>query len=150
MEYQFNDFMKAVKPQDKEFVQSIHDTLVGDGYKTKIENKATGMFIAYSHPRTKRAFANLFFRKSGLQARVYAEGHKSYLDFISKLSEEIEQRIAKQKTCDSCAPTCTKGYKFSIRGNDYCKCRYGCFHFEVTNATKPIIANLIKLEKETR
>ena len=150
MDYQFSDFIKVVEPQDKEFVQNIHDNLIGDGYKTKIENKATGMFIAFSHPKTKRAFLNLFFRKTGLQARVYAEGHKSYLDFIGKSPEEIEQRIAKAKTCDSCGPTCTKGYSFSIRGTDYFKCRYGCFHFEVTATNKPFIAELIKLEKATR
>jgi len=146
----FEDFLAQVSAEHKKDISKIHEMLVADGYKAKIEDKATGMFISYSHPKTKRAFLNLFFRKSGLQTRIYAEGHRSYLDFIGKLPPEIEQRIDKAKTCDGCAPTCTKGYKFSIRGKEYFKCRYGCFHIEVNIANKPIILELIKLEKATR
>ena len=146
----FEDFLAATPDAHKSFVATIHELLTADGYKFKVEDKATGMFIAYAHPKTKRAFCNLFFRKSGLQARIYAEGHKGYLDFLANLPEHIEAKIAKAKTCDACAPTCTKGYGFSIRGNDYFKCRYGCFHFEVTDTTKPIVMELIKLEKGAR
>ena len=146
----FEDFLDQVSGEHKDAVAAIHKSLTADGYKAKIENKATGMFVAYSHPKTKRAFLNFFFRKSGLQARLYAEGHKSYLDFISKLSKEQEQRISKAKTCDGCAPTCTKGYKFSIQGNEYYPCRYYAFHFEINATNKSTIIDLINLEKETR
>lgn len=146
----FEEFLAQVSDEHKKDIAAIHESLTADGYKAKIEDKVSGMFISYSHPKTKRAFLNLFFRKSGLQARVYAEGHESYIDFIGKLPEDMEKRIAKAKTCDGCAPTCTRGYEFSIRGNDYFKCRYGCFHFDVNANTKPIIMELIKLEKATR
>jgi len=150
MSHQFSDFIYIVEPQDKEFVVSTHNGLVGDGYKAEIGARKTGMYISYSHPKTKRAFLHLFFRSGKLQSRVYTEGQKNYADFIDKLPEEQEQRISEVRKCNGCAPTCTKGYALSIRGNEYYPCRYYAFHLDVNKTTKPIILDLIKLEKASR
>jgi predicted N-acyltransferase len=146
----FIDFLAQVNDDDKELVITINEVLMADGYKIEIGERKSGLYMSYSHPKTKRAFLHLFFLKRGLQCRIYTEGHKNYADFINKLSEEQEQRIAKARKCDNCTPSCTKGYGLTIRGNKYFTCRYYAFHLDLNAVNKPIIMDLIKLEKQAR
>ena len=77
--YNFEDFLAEVSQEQKAEITNIHENMSESGYKNKIEKKASGFLIAYTHPKTKRSILNLFFRKDGLQIRIYAENHKQYI-----------------------------------------------------------------------
>jgi len=154
--YQFEDFLAEVDKEQKAAVANIHETMTGSGYKNKVEKKASGFLVAYTHPKTKKSILNLFFRKDGLQARIYAENHKQYADFIDKLPEDMEVQIAKAIDCKrfltppECSDTCSAGYDILIRGNRYQKCRYSCFHFKADRKSLPVITEFIEQEKVSR
>jgi len=155
MEFKFEDFLADISQEYRNGVTQIHEELTTDKYKMKIEKKASGLLVSYSHPKTKRSLLNWVFRKSGLHIRIYAEGHANYADFISTLPNDMEASIAKSSQCKQffnppqCSPKC-RGYDISIRGNKYQKCRYDCFLMQITQENLPIITELIRLEKETR
>jgi hypothetical protein len=154
--FQFDDFLAEVKQEENVGVTNIHEFLTGNGYKHKVEKKATGFLVGYTHPKTKRSIFNLFFRKDGLQARIYAENHKQYADFIDKLSEEMETQVAKATNCKrfltppEYSDTCSAGYDILIKCNRYQKCRYSCFHFRANTKTLPVIAEFVELENSAR
>ena len=156
MPYQFDDFLSGVCEAHKKFVVSTNESLLGDSYKVKIESKASGMFISYSHPKTKRSVVNFLFRKTSLLVRLYADNFDKYIDFLNSLPEKMEKEIAKASVCkrlinpDECNPKCLKGYDFFIREKHYQKCRYNCFEFEVTGESIPILANFIESERKER
>jgi hypothetical protein len=151
--FQFEDFLAAVNQEQKAEVTKIHESITGSGYQFKVEKKPSGFFVGYLHPKTKRSLFNLFFRKGGLQARIYAENHRQYADFIDNLPEEMEAQVAKANMCKrfltppECSDTCSAGYVISIRGNRYQKCRYSCFHFKANTQSLPVIIEFIELEK---
>ena len=153
--YEFEDFLAEVTEQKAE-VTNIHESMTESGYKNKVEKKASGFLVAYSHPKTKRSVLNLLLRKSGLQVRIYAENHEQYATFIDNLSEEMEAQVAKATICKrfltppGCSDSCSAGYDISIRGNRYQKCRYSCFHFKVNAKSLPVITEFIELEKSFR
>ena len=93
--YQFEDFLAEVAQEQKTAVTNIHEIMTGSGYTNKVEKKASGFFVAYTHPKTKKRILNLFFRKDGLQSRIYAENHKQYADFIDNLPEDMEAQVSK-------------------------------------------------------
>lgn len=155
-EYQFVDFLANVNPDCKDAVVIIHDTLTGDGYKTKIESKSNGFFVSYSHPKTKRSMLNLLFRKKGLIARIYGDNIGKYPEFLDSLPENMEKEIGKAGTCkrlidpQDCNPRCVKGYDFFVRGNRYQKCRYSCFQFTMSPESIPAITEFIEKERAAR
>ena len=148
----FEDFIAEVKQELKPAVINLHETMIENEYKFKVEKKASGFLVAYTHPKTKRSILNLFFRSDGLQLRIYAENHKQYADFISNLPEEMEEQIAKATNCKrfltppECSDTCSAGYDILIRGNHYQKCRYSCFHFKADTNSLPIIKDFVEKE----
>jgi hypothetical protein len=150
------DIIAEINQEQKAAVTNIHETMTGSGSKNKVEKKASGFFVSYTHPKTKRSILNLFFRKNGLQARIYAENHKQYANFIDNLPEDMEAQIANAQDCKrfltppECSDTCSAGYDISIRGNRYQKCRYSCFHFNANTKSLPIIAEFIEQEKALR
>jgi len=156
IKYQFEHFLSEVAKEQKTAVTNIHETMTASGYKNKVEKKVSGFFVAYTHPKTKRSILNLFFRKDGLQLRIYAENHKHYANFIDNLPEDIESQIAEATDCKQfltppeCSDTCSAGYDISIRGNRYQKCRYSCFHFKADTNIFPVITEFIEKEKSYR
>jgi hypothetical protein len=154
--YQFEDFFAEVNQEQKAAVTNIHESMTGSGCKNKVEKKTSGFFVSYTHPKTKRSILNLFFRKNGLQARIYAENHKQYANFIDNLPEDMEAQVAKATMCKrfltppECSDSCLAGYDISIRGNRYQKCRYSCFHFKANTKNLPVIVKFIDLESAAR
>jgi len=130
---EFNQFLEAVEPQHREFVHKLHEELAAHRFKIKIEEKATGLFAAYSHPKTKRSFLNLFFRKSGMKARIYPDGVNKYI--IANLPDSMEKEIDKAMPCKrllnpaDCNPKCIMGYSFNLKDKQQIKCRYNCLNF---------------------
>jgi hypothetical protein len=154
--YQFDDFLAEVGTEQKGFAASIHEALLRDGYKCRIENKASGLFVSHSHPKTKRSITNLFFRKSGLFFRIYADNNDRYADLLNRMPADMEREIDKAPVCkrfidpEDCNPKCIMGYDFSIRGKQYRKCRYVCFQFKVTAENMPFLSEFTKNEMENR
>ena len=152
----FEGFLEAVAPDCREFIGKFDRLLRDDGYKLKLESKASGLFASYSHPVSKRSIANLFFRKKGFFARIYADNCGQYAGFLDKLPPEMEREIARAPACkrllnpDDCNPKCVMGYDFTVRDNRYKKCRYSCFQFEVTPGSMPVIAGFVANEKACR
>ena len=156
MQYQFEDFLAGVDKDYRNFVTNVHEALLRDSYNIKIESKASGMFVSYSHPKTKRSILNFLFRKSGLLVRIYADYSSGYTDLLNRLPEKMEKEIAKATLCKrlvnpgECNPKCIKGYDFFIREKRYQKCRYNCFEFAVNNESLPVLADFIESERKER
>ena len=156
MKYQFEDFLSEVSADDREFVCKIHESLLHDGYRSKIESKASGFFVSYSHPKTKRGMVNFLFRKSGLFVRIYADHLGKYVDFVNRLPEKMEDEIRKAPVCKrlinpkDCNPKCITGYDFSIRDSRYQKCRYCCFQFAINPEAVPVLSKFIENERGQR
>ena len=154
--YQFEDFFSEVSAENKEFVANINQTLSQEGYKTKIENKANGFFVSYSHPKTKRSMLNFLFRKNQLITRIYADNFSKYADFLNRLPDKMEKEIAKASVCkrlinpETCNPKCILGYDFYINKNHYQKCRYSCFQFAVDAESIPILSEFVENERKER
>jgi len=154
--FQFENFLADVPPDCKEFAAKIHESLLGDGYKCKIESKASGFFVSYSHPQTRRSLLNFLFRKQGLLLRLYADHAGQYADFLNGLPEEMEREIKKAPVCKrllnpaDCNPKCVAGYDFFVGENHYQKCRYGCFQFAVNARSIPVLTEFVELERNCR
>ena len=155
-QYQFDDFLSEVNPDHREFVTKVHESLIGDRYKAKIESKASGFFVSYSHPKTKRSMVNFFFRKKGFYTRIYADNTGKYPDFLCTLPGTMKKEIDKSPVCkrlvdpDACNPKCILGYDFSVGDNHYQKCRYSCFQFEVNPDSIPFIVDFVEHEQTER
>jgi hypothetical protein len=154
--YQFEDFLSEVGVDNREFVANIHAMLAQDGYKCKIELKASGFFVSYSHPKTKRSMLNFLFRKNGLFTRIYADNVIRYADFLNRLPEKMEKEINKAPVCkrlinpEDCNLKCITGYDFSVKDNRYRKCRYQCFQFSVNPDSRPVLISFIEKERKER
>lgn len=154
--YQFEDFLSEVNPEYKGFAVQIHESLLQDGYKVKVESKTAGFFVSYSHPKTKRSMLNFLFRKKGLLVRIYADNYSKYTDFLNSLPEKMESEIGKASVCkrlvnpEDCNPKCVMGYDFNIKNNRYQKCRYSCFQFVVYDESIPFIEAFVENERALR
>ena len=153
---QFEDFLSEVDENYKEFVTNIHESLLLNNYKFKIESKASGLFVSYSHPKTKRSMLNFLFRKNGLFVRIYADNVDKYVDFLNGLPEKMEKEIEKAPVCkrlinpDDCNPKCITGYDFYVRDKHYQKCRYSCFQFAVNSDSILVLSDFIENERKER
>ena len=147
MDIQFNDFLMAVEPQHQNFVKEINEKLITCGYKIKIENKATGYYVSYSHPKTKRSLFSFFFRKKGMKVRFYPK--KVNIEILNNLPNTMKTELAGAMPCkrlinpNDCNPKCVMGYDFILDGKRYQKCRHNCFEFFVTTESMPVIIELI-------
>jgi len=154
--FAFENFLADVSPAYCEFAETIHGELLGDGYRCRIESKANGFLVSYSHPQTKRSILNFLFRKGRLHVRLYADCLDGYAGLLDRLPGSMERAIAKAPVCKrlldpaQCNSRCPMGYAFTIRGSRYQKCRYNCFLLEVTPESAPVLAALIGEERGGR
>ena len=154
--YAFEDFLAHVCADNLQFVLKIHEALLHDGYKVKVENKASGFFVAYTHPKTKRSMLNFLFRKNALLMRIYADGFNKYADFLNRLPETMEKEITKAPVCkrlinpNDCNPKCIMGYDFSIKDTNHKKCRYSCFQFTINSFSIPLLSDIVENERKER
>ena len=155
-EIPFENFLAEVSPQYVEFVTNLHDYLLTNGCKLKIETAKNGYVVSYSYAKTKRVFMNFVFRKSGLIARIYGDNVNKYIDFMQTLPAEMNKAIDKAPICKrlldptACNSRCSMGYAFEIGGNTYLKCKYNCFMFGVNDENIPFIKTFIENEIKER
>jgi len=142
-QYKIEDFIQAVDPAHQAFASATHEKLSTGSYKTKIENKASGLFVSYTHPKTKRSLLNFLFRKTGLLVRLYPDNASSRFS-MDKLPASMIKEIDKAPDCKMCSEKCIKGYKFMLLGQEYDKCRYNAFLFAVTGESKPVLTEWLE------
>ena len=140
----FNDFLITVEAQHQGFVQAMHEKLIEKNFKIKIESKASGFFVSYSHSKTKRSLLNFLFRKNGLLVRIYPSNTE--VKVPSDLTASMKKEIEKSPDCKLCNDKCPKGYNFSINGQLYDRCRYNAFLFAVTEESKSVLTEWIQAE----
>jgi hypothetical protein len=151
-EYVFEDFLESVDKDFKDFVGKVHGALLKNDYKPKIESKASGLFISYAHPKTKRSILNFLFRKKGLLVRIYGDNCNKYEDLINRLPENMVKQIDKAGVCkrlvdpQACNSKCALGYGFYIGEKRYQKCRNSSFYFDVDVESAPFLLRMIEGE----
>lgn len=154
--YSFEDYVLRLPPELQPAVLAIHENLLRDGCKCKVESKVSGLFASYSHPKTRRSMLNFGFRKGGAFVRLYADNHSRYLELLHGLPENMAAAVAKSPDCKrlknplDCSPTCPMGYDFQIRDTHFQKCRYSCFQFLLNTESVETIATLIEHERKYR
>ena len=155
-EYQFEDFLMNVDDNYKEFANKINEILLQNSYKVKIEAKASGFFVSYAHPKTKRSILNFLFRKKGLLVRVYADNCDKYSNVLNGMPQKIKAKIEKASVCkrlispQECNPKCIMGYDFYIGDDRFQKCRYSCFELDVDSESIPFLHEFITSEIKER
>ncbi len=154
--YAFDDFLPQVAPDHLPFVLDLDSALRAWGYKTKVELAKSGYVVSYLHPKTKKTLLNYVFRKTGMLMRIYGDHVGGYLDFLQTLPESMAKEVAGEPNCKrllnpaACNSRCPMGYVFSIRGEEYQKCRYNAFVFDVTNETMPFLKPFVEKEALAR
>ena len=157
--YQLEDFLALVDCDYRNFVLEIHEMLLQDGYKLKIQlTKLYGLHISYSQPKIKvvKGIIVYFLVNNGkLKIRINADNLAEYPDVLNRLPENILQQMDKADNClkiidqNKCWQGCI-GYDFHIGGRHYQKCLNNCFLLDVDAESFPFLLELIKREKSQR
>jgi len=150
----YEDFIQAVDPSQKDFVQELHSCLLKSGCKPAFEEKKNGPFASYKHTKLKKSIANFITRKQNTLVRIYAENTDKYPDFLNKMPNEMVQSLegageCKRLTQNGCSPKCS-GYDFTINDRRFQKCRYNCFEFLVTEVSTGYVKDFIEKEINER
>jgi len=154
--YTFEQFIETVDDEFKGFAEKINTSLLTQGYTSKIESKANGYFVSYSHQKSKRSLLNFLFRKGKLICRIYPENVERHHDIVHSLPDKMVEEINKAAKCkrflnpEDCSDKCLGGYDFVIKDTNYKRCRYSCFQFLVTGESMVFIADMIGKEVECR
>jgi len=154
--YTFGQFLETVDNNYKDFTEKTNANLLSNGYISKIESKANGYFVSYSHQKSKRSLLNFLFRKSGLICRIYPENVDRHHEIVHSLPDKMVQEINKAAKCkrflnpDDCWDKCLGGYDFNIKDTNYKRCRYSCFQFLVTDESMSYIDDMVRKEIECR
>ena len=157
--YQLEDFITIVNEDCKEFVSTVHEIMLSEKYKPKIQiMKSTGLQLSYAEPKIKgvSGIILIFFMREGkLMIRIYAKNHKAYPDVLNRLPETIVNQIENAPDCvkfsdpNKCWKGC-RGFDFNIQGQQYQKCYVACFQLIVDNEGTPYFLELIEHEVKAR
>ena len=156
--HQFEDFLMTVEDDHKKFVTTIHEMMLQDGYKLKVqETKSYGLHISYSQPKikvVKGIILYLLIREGKLMIRINMDGHAKYTDVFNRLPERMVSQIDKMDDCKklidptACWNGCG-GHDLYIAGKHYKKCICS-FRFDVDSESMPYLFELIQSETKER
>ena len=157
--YQLEDFLSLVNNDDRDFIITVHEMMLQNGYKIKVQStKSYGLHISYSQPKIKTVkgiIVYLLIRDGKLMIRINADNHTKYLGFLNRLPESIAIQIDKSDDCikmidpQRCWQGCM-GYDFHIREKRYQKCITNCFLLDVNSESFPFLVEIIKGEIKER
>ncbi|MCL2840861.1 MAG: hypothetical protein FWE05_08815 [Defluviitaleaceae bacterium] len=157
--YQFDDFLTTVTNDCKGLVTAVHEMLLRDNYKPKIQvTKSTGLQLSYHQPKIKttRGIILIFFhRNEKLLIRICGSHYQSYPDVLERLPKSIVRQISQADNCvkfidpQKCWKGCI-GYDFHIGGKHYQKCAINGFQFDVNAENMPYFLEIIKSENRER
>jgi hypothetical protein len=150
----FEQFFEAVDESNKAFVSDLHNYLIDNGCKVTFEEKKNGYLASYKYGKPPKAVLNFLFRKQGMLTRIYGEKISGYPDLLNTLPNEMVQSIESAGICkrlvhNTCSPKCS-GYDFMIGDEHFQKCRYSCFEFLMTDASRPFIKTFTEHELKER
>jgi len=153
--YQLEDFLGIVNEGSKEFVLIVHEMMLQENYKPKIQvMKSTGLQLSYAEPKAKGVTGIIlifFMHEEKLIIRIYAKSHKAYPKVLNDLPEAIVSQIENAPNCvkfadpNKCWKGCI-GYDFQIQGQQYQKCYVACFQLIINNGSYPYLLALITHE----
>jgi len=157
--YQLDDFLTLVDNDHKGFVLTVHEMLMQEGYKLKVQaTKLYGLHISYSQPKIKvvKGIIVYFLLNDGkLMMRINADNYTKYSDILNRLPENILNQMDKSDNCikmidpQKCWQGCM-GYDFHIGDKHYQKCLINCFLLRVDSESFPFLLELIKSEAKER
>lgn len=149
---EYADFLSAVSPEYKDYVNGIHSFMLRNESKAEIKQAKSGYVVSYIDLKTKKAIFNYIFRKKGMMMRIYANHIAFYESFLDTLPEEMKQPIKKASDCkrmldpDACNSRCAMGYDFYMDGERYQKCRNMAFQFFLSADHNPYLKKFIEYE----
>ena len=152
--YQFEDFLMTVDDTCKDFVLTVNEMLLQEGCKVKVGSSKTTLF-SVKYTQGRRGVFNFMLRKRGLKSSVYAANFAQYPDILNSLPESMVTQLSKTAACKnmSSSPACWEGcigYDIHIREEQYQKCKFGCFQFDVNPESIPFLLALLESELNAR
>jgi len=152
--YQFEDFLMSVGEEYKDFVHAVDKLLREEGCKVKVESSKTNLF-SVKYTQGRRGIFNFMLRKRGFKASVYAANFAEYPKVLNSLPQSMVDQIAKAAACKNMLspPTCWEGcvgYDIPIGGEQYEKCKFGCFQFNVDSESMPYLLLMLESELKAR
>ena len=157
--YQHEDFLAIISDDYKGFVLSVHEMLLQEKYKPKVQvTKSTGLQLSYAEPKVKGVTGIIlifFMRGDKLTIRIYGKNHKAYPNVLNNLPEAVVNQIDNADNCvkftnpEKCWNGCI-GYEFHINEKHFQKCAVNCFQFEVDSESMSHLIELIKSESKER
>jgi len=152
--YQFEDFLMHVGEDYKDFVRTVNEILSQEGCKVKVGSSKTNLF-SVKYTQGRRGIFNFMLRKRGFKASVYAANFAQYPDVLNSLPERMVKQLAKSSSCKNMATPATCwdgciGYDIHIREEQYQKCKFGCFQFDVDAESIPFLITLLEHELKAR
>lgn len=150
----FNEFLLAVAPERRVFVEKLNDKLLEQGYELVIKEVKSGYTATYQ--MEKKTVMNWVFRKTGIWARIYGDNAGRYEEVIAALPADMQKKMTASRDCkrlidpDACSGTCVKGFVYSLNGETQKKCRNDGMLFLLTEETAEYIAGLICAEVAVR
>ena len=150
----FNEFLLAVAPERRVFVEKLNDKLLEQGCELVIKEVKSGYTATYQ--LEKKTVMNWVFRKTGIWARIYGDNAGRYEEVIAALPADMQKKMTASRDCkrlidpNACSNTCVKGFVYSLHGDTYKKCRNDGMFFLLTNETAEHIAELVCAEVTAR
>ena len=151
----FSDFLNNVNPVYRDFVADTHEYMLENGFVVKIIAAKKGYVVSYLQGKKGHVAANYVFRKNGLIIRIYGDHVGHYSGLLETLPEAMTMSIEKAPVCrrlvsGGCNSRCRMGNDFIMKGENYKKCRYSCFMFDVTHENIPHITDILENEVRCR
>ena len=157
--YQLDDFLALVDNDCKGHVLAVHDMMMQEGYKLKIQlTKTYGLHISYSQPKIKSVAGIIVYfliQNGKLKVRINANNYKKYLDVLNRLPVNMLNQMDNADNCikmidpQKCWQGCG-GYDFHIGERHYQKCITNCFLLDVDFESFPFLVEIIENESKWR
>ena len=150
----FKEFLLAIAPEHRAFVEKLNAELIGQGCDLVIKEAKSGYTASYQ--LEKKTVMNWVFRKTGVFARIYGDNAGRYEDIIASLPADMQKKMTASRDCkrlidpNACSDTCVKGFVYTLNGGTYKKCRNDGMFFLLTNETAEYIAGLVCAEVNVR
>lgn len=144
-------FLNEIPVENQEFVLELDKYLTSKGSKRTIKTAKSGFVTSYTSPADGKNLLNYVFRKTGVKMRIYAQNIGKHPDILSDFPENMKADIKKAGDCKklnglNCTPTCSGGYKFTMDGIEYKKCRNMAFFHSLEERNFIAIKKLIESE----
>ena len=151
MDETFMLFLNDIPTESQGFVLELDKYLTSKGSKRTIKFAKSGFVTSYTSPVTGKALLNYVFRKTGVKMRIYAQSIGEHSDILSGLPENMKSDIKKSGDCKklnglNCSSTCSGGYKFTMDGEEFKKCKNMAFFHSLTEENYDAIKKLIRSE----